>query len=444
MNSNKRAGSDGGSFGEHVNAALASMAGTTIEWYDFFLYGSAAALVFNKIFFPSFDPLTGTLAAFATYTVGFIARPLGGIVFGHFGDKIGRKRAFIYTLFLMGIPTILIGFVPSYESIGYWAAVILVILRVCQGLAIGGDWGGAVLITVEHAPEGKKGFYGSLPQTGVAFGLLLSAFALAMVSLLPDEAMMSWGWRIPFIASVILLLIGWYVRIRVSESPEFQKMQKEGTIARSPIKEAVVHHWKPLLKVMGGRLGEVTWFYTVSAFSLAYATQTLGLSRSTILDAVMIGAAVSIFTIPLGGIIGDKIGQGLTFTLGALGMIGFSFYFFDWLGTGEFFWIVMAMVVAIAGVYACLYGSQGQLFPRQFPPEVRYSGISLGVQISGALGGGFAPLIATYLLKIGDGDAKYVVGYLVVLGIIAAISGWAMRRDDKKMGSQKSGMQVKT
>ncbi|TAN30906.1 MAG: MFS transporter, partial [Castellaniella sp.] len=202
----------------YVTAALASMAGTTIEWYDFFLYGSAAALIFNKIFFPSFDPLSGTLAAFATYTVGFLARPLGGIVFGHFGDRVGRKSTFLFTLLLMGVPTILIGFVPSYDSIGYWAAVLLVVLRILQGLAIGGDWGGAVLIAVEHAPSGKKGLFGSLPQTGVAIGLLLSAFALAMVSKLPEKDMLSWGWRIPFVASVVLLLIGGYVRLRVSES----------------------------------------------------------------------------------------------------------------------------------------------------------------------------------------------------------------------------------
>ena len=248
-----------------------------------------------------------------------------------------------------------------------------------------------------------------------------------MVSQLPEQDMLSWGWRIPFIGSVVLLLIGWYVRIRVSESPEFEKMKAEKGVVQSPVKQVLTSHLGSTLKVMGGRLGEVTWFYTVAAFSLAYATQMLGLSKTTILDAVMVGAAVSIVTIPLVGVIGDKIGQGLTFTLGAIGMIVFSFYFFHMLQTKEFSTIVVAMVIAIAGVYALLYGSEGELFPSQFPPEVRYSGISLGVQVSGAIGGGFAPIIATYLLKVGDGHPKYVITYLVILGAIAAISGWYMR-----------------
>lgn len=414
----------------YVTAALASMAGTTIEWYDFFLYGSAAALIFNKIFFPSFDPLSGTLAAFATYTVGFLARPLGGIVFGHFGDRVGRKSTFLFTLLLMGVPTILIGFVPSYDSIGYWAAVLLALLRILQGLAIGGDWGGAVLIAVEHAPAGKKGFFGSLPQTGVAIGLLLSAFALAMVSKLPEKDMLSWGWRIPFVASVVLLIIGGYVRLRVSESPAFKKMKASGTIAHSPVRDTLQKHLGATLKVMGARLGEVTWFYTVAAFSLAYATQTLGLSKSLILDAVMWGAAVSILTIPLCGLISDRVSQRWTFSIGAIGIILFSGYFFGMLRSGDSTIITVAMIIAIGVVYALLYGSEGELFPNQFPPEVRYSGISLGVQVSGAIGGGLAPLIATTLLKTGGGDPKYVTLYLVLLGVIALASSWLMRKSE--------------
>lgn len=204
---------------QHVTAGLASLIGTTIEWYDFFLYGTAAALIFNQIFFPAFDPIAGTLAAFATYSVGFFARPLGGMIFGHFGDRIGRKSMLIVTLYLMGIPTILIGLVPSYDSIGYWAALLLVIMRFLQGVAVGGEWGGAVLMAVEHAPKGKKGFFGSLPQTGVAPGLILSSFAMGAVAMLPEEDMLSWGWRLPFLASVFLLAVGVYIRVRVSESP---------------------------------------------------------------------------------------------------------------------------------------------------------------------------------------------------------------------------------
>lgn len=411
---------------QHVTAAIASMAGTTIEWYDFFLYGTAAALIFNKIFFPDFDPLTGTLAAFATYSVGFFARPFGGIIFGHFGDRVGRKSMFIITLFLMGVPTILIGLVPSYESIGYWGAILLVLLRFVQGVAIGGDWGGAVLMAVEHAPEGKKGFFGSLPQAGVAPGLLLSSFAMWLVMGLPEEAMMTWGWRLPFLASVILLMIGMFVRVRVSETPDFETMQSSGKKDELPAKTVLTRHRRSLLLVIGARLGEVTWFYTVVTFALAYATGTLGIPEATVLDAIMWGAALSFVTMPLAGMLGDRIGHKYVFILGSLGILVFGGLFFGMLATGVSGTITLAMLLAIGCVYACLYGSESILFSNQFPPEVRYSGISIGVQVSGAIGGGLAPLVATWLLAVGDGSPHYVIWYLVSLGGIAGISAWFM------------------
>lgn len=243
---------------QYVTAGLASMMGTSIEWYDFFLYGTAAALIFNKIFFPSIDPLTGTLAAFATYSVGFFARPLGGVIFGHFGDRVGRKSMLLITLFLMGIPTILIGLIPSYHSIGYWAAVLLVLMRFLQGLAVGGEWGGAVLMAVEHAPEGKKGFFGSLPQTGVAPGLILSSLAMSAVAQLPESDMLSWGWRIPFLASVFLLLVGWFIRIKVAESRDFEHMETKGDKVQVPALVVLRQYPREVLVVLGGRLAEVT------------------------------------------------------------------------------------------------------------------------------------------------------------------------------------------
>lgn len=412
---------------QHIVAAIASMAGTTIEWYDFFLYGSAAALIFNRIFFPDFDPLMGTLAAFATYSVGFFARPFGGIIFGHFGDRVGRKSMFLITIILMGIPTILIGLVPSYESIGYWAAFLLVLLRFMQGVAVGGDWGGAVLMAVEHAPEGKKGFFGSLPQAGVAPGLLLSSFALALVSALPEEAMLSWGWRLPFLASAVLLLVGLFVRLRVAETPDFQAMQSGGKKDSLPAKTVIMKHPRSLLTVVGARLGEVTWFYTVATFALAYATKTLGIAEATVLHAVMWGAGLSFFTMPLAGMLGDRIGHRRVFMIGALGMLVFSGFFFSMLATGTTSMITLAMLIAIGCVYACLYGTEAILFSNQFPPEIRYSGISIGVQVSGAIGGGLAPLIATWLLSVGNGNPIYVVLYLVTLAVIAGISAWLMR-----------------
>lgn len=411
---------------QYVTAGLASMMGTTIEWYDFFLYGTAAALIFNKIFFPAFDPITGTLAAFATYSVGFFARPLGGFVFGHFGDKLGRKSMLLITLFLMGIPTILIGLIPSYESIGYWAAVLLVLMRFLQGIAVGGEWGGAVLMAVEHAPEGKKGFFGSLPQTGVAPGLILSSLAMGAVASLPEEDMLSWGWRLPFLASVALLLVGWWIRAKVAESPDFEQMSKKGKQVPIPALEVLRHYPREVLLVVGGRLAEVTWFYTVVTFALAYATTTLGVERSVMLDATVWGAFAALFTMPLFGVLGDRIGFKWVFMAGTICMLAFSSTFFSMLGSLDSRTITLALVIAIGLVYAALYGPQGGLFSTQFPPEVRYSGISIAVQVSGAIGGGLAPLMATSLLAYGDGQPDYIVWYLSALGLIAFASTWFM------------------
>ncbi|MGR7949292.1 MFS transporter [Alcaligenes sp. RM2] len=411
---------------QYVTAGLASMMGTTIEWYDFFLYGTAAALIFNKIFFPAFDPITGTLAAFATYSVGFFARPLGGFVFGHFGDKLGRKSMLLITLFLMGIPTILIGLIPSYESIGYWAAVLLVLMRFLQGIAVGGEWGGAVLMAVEHAPEGKKGFFGSLPQTGVAPGLILSSLAMGAVASLPEEDMLSWGWRLPFLASVALLLVGWWIRAKVAESPDFEQMSKKGKQVPIPALEVLRHYPREVLLVVGGRLAEVTWFYTVVTFALAYATTTLGVERSVMLDATVWGAFAALFTMPLFGVLGDRIGFKWVLMAGTICMLAFSSTFFSMLGSLDSRTITLALVIAIGLVYAALYGPQGGLFSTQFPPEVRYSGISIAVQVSGAIGGGLAPLVATSLLAYGDGQPDYIVWYLSALGLIAFASTWFM------------------
>jgi len=406
---------------QSVVAGLASLMGTTIEWYDYFLYGTAAALIFNKIFFPDIDPVTGTLAAFATYAVGFFARPFGGIVFGHFGDRLGRKSMLLITLFMMGIPTIVIGLIPSYSSIGYWAAVLLVVMRLLQGIAVGGEWGGAVLLAVEHAPAGKKGLFGSLPQTGVAPGLILSSLAMGAVAQLPEEDMLTWGWRIPFLASTLLLLVGWWIREKVAESPDFVAVQNKPK-AVAPLKAVFRDHPKQLAAVAGARLAEVTWFYTIATFSLAYATKTLGLPKQTILGAVVWGAVVAMFTMPLCGWLGDKIGQRRIFSIGVVGLILFAPVFFYLLQTRDVFWITTAMIIGIGVVYSLLYGPEGALFSAQFKPEVRYTGISVGVQVSGAIGGGLAPMIATTLLVYGEGNPFFINCYLVGLGVVALIS----------------------
>jgi MFS family permease len=415
---------------QYAIVGIASLIGTTIEWYDFFVYGTAAALVFNRIFFPAFDPITGTLAAFGTYAVGFFARPVGAIVFGHFGDKVGRKSMLLLTLVMMGTPTVLIGLVPTYDRIGYWAAVILVVMRVIQGIAIGGEYGGAVLMAVEHAPKEKRGFFGSLPQAGVAFGLVLSSLAMSAVARLPEDAMLSYGWRIPFWASVLLLSVGWFIRLRVAESPDFERVKAHGAQVKAPVVEVIRRHKRELLTVAGGRLAEVTWFYTVATFALSYATQHLHMSGTRILNAVVWGAAAALVTIPIAGWLADRFRPRIVFGLGCIAICAFPFGFFELLGEPGTASVYIAMLGALAGVYALLYGPEANLFSAQFPPSVRYSGISLAVQTSGAIGGGLAPVIATYFVKLDGGRTGYLSWYLVTLGVIALVSTAFMRTDE--------------
>ncbi|MGF6535727.1 MULTISPECIES: MFS transporter [Paraburkholderia] len=412
---------------DYLIAGWASMAGTTIEWYDFFLYGTAAALVFNKIFFPTLDPILGTLAAFATYGVGFIGRPMGGIVFGHFGDRIGRKAMLLVTLLMMGIPSMVIGLIPSYQSIGYWAAALLVAMRFLQGMAVGGEWGGAVLMAVEHAPPGRKGFFGSLPQTGVGFGLILSSLAMAAVTALPEADLLAWGWRVPFLASIALVVIGWVIRVRVPESPDFERVKAQGEPVKAPILEAMRRHPRELLIIIGARAAENTWFYLVVAFALAYAANQLKIPKASILHAITAGAVLSLVTMPFCGHLSDRIGQRRLFLIGLVIMCLFAAPFFAMLGTRDPVTVWWAMVLGVGVVFPILYAPESQLFASQFPAEIRYSGISLSVQIAGVIGGGIAPIIATALLALGAGRPKYVVAYMVAMGIVALFCTVLMR-----------------
>lgn len=413
---------------QYVVAGLASMVGTTIEWYDFFLYGTAAALIFNKLFFPAFDPLTGTLAAFATYAVGFLARPLGAVVFGHYGDRIGRKSMLLATLLLMGVPTTLIGLIPTYDSIGYGAAVLLVVMRFLQGMAVGGEWGGAALMAVEHAPPGRKAFFGSLPQAGVGAGLILSSLAMAAASQLPEAELLSWGWRLPFLASVVLLAVGAFIRLRVAESPAFAEVKRTGHQVKLPVVEVFRHYPRVVLAAVGARLAETTWFYTVVTFSLTYITQQLGLPKAVALDAIVVGAVVSLITIPLAGLASDRFGPRQVFLTGAVLLCFAAVTFFQLLASRESELLVVAMVMAIGGVFPLLYAPQSALFSAQFPAEVRYSGISLSVQLAGAVAGGAAPIVATTLLAAGNGDPWLISVYLITLAVLALFCGYQLKR----------------
>lgn len=427
----------------HRLAGISSMVGTTIEWYDFFIYGAAAALIFNKLFFPNLDPLTGVLAAFATYAVGFIGRPLGGIIFGHFGDKIGRKTMLLTTLIMMGIPTVLIGLLPTYESIGYWATFFLVILRFVQGMAMGGEWGGAVLMAVEHAPEGGKGFWGSLPQASAGGGLMLASIALGLVSLLPEASLFSWGWRLPFLASILLLGVGWYIRVKVPESPDFEKVKQQAQEVKVPAMQVFKNHPRELLTIIFARAAENAWFYIASTFALAYTTTKLGIPRQDILFATICGAGLIMVMTPLCGHLSDKVGQRNMFMFGLVVLALYCYPFFSMLDTKDPVLVWTAIVLAIGVVFPIMYAPQSQLFARQFPAEIRYSGISISVQFAGVLGGGLAPLIATKLLSIGNGSLHLIITYIMSMAIFAIFCSFFMKRDDLSPARQRKSVKSK-
>ena len=405
-----------------TTVAIASFIGTTIEWYDFFLYGTAAALVFNKLFFPEFDPLVGTLAAFGTYAVGFLARPIGGIVIGHYGDKIGRKAMLILTLLIMGIATFLVGLMPTYEQIGVWAAVILVLLRLAQGFGVGGEWGGAVLMAVEHAPAGRRGFYGSWPQTGVPAGLLLSTLVFSIFSSQPEAQFLAWGWRVPFLLSFILVIVGMFIRLKLAETPAFARVKETQTLARMPILDVIRTYPKNVLLAMGARIAENGFFYIFSVFVLSYVTQALKLPRQTILNAVLLAAALELVVIPAFGGLSDRIGRRPVYLFGAAFAAIFSFPFFWLLDTKQDFLVWLAVILGLNLAHGAMYGPQASFFSELFGTRVRYSGASLGYQLASVLAGGLSPIIATALLAGSGGSYVPIAIYMIGMAVITLIA----------------------
>ncbi len=400
--------------------AFASMIGTTIEWYDFFLYGTAAALVFNRLYFPTFDPLTGTLAAFGTYAVGFVARPIGGIVIGHYGDRVGRKSMLVLTLIIMGVATFCIGLLPTYDQIGMWAALALVLLRMAQGFGVGGEWGGAVLMAVEHAPHHARGFYGSWPQIGVPAGLLLSTLVFALVARLPEEPFYAWGWRVPFLLSILLVVIGLIIRLRIIETPAFTRIKEARVEARRPIVEVLRSHPKDVLLAMGARIAENGSFYIYTVFVLVYATQEVGIDRQTVLNGILVGSACMLLAIPLFGALSDRIGRRPVYLFGACVTALFAYPLFWLLDTGSTPLVWLALAVALVFAHAPMYGPQAAFLSELFGTRVRYSGASLGSQLSSVIAGGLSPFIATALLPYGRGAlAAYLVGMALIT--IAAV-----------------------
>ena len=407
-------------------AVVAATVGTTIEWYDFLLYSTMAGLVFAKLFFPNEDPLTGTLSAFGIYFVGFLARPIGAFIFGHYGDRVGRKSTLIFTLVLMGVSTFLVAILPGYDSIGIWGAVILTVLRLVQGIGVGGEWGGSVLLTMEWARHNnERGFLTSWPQFGGPAGLFLANLAVLAFSQMSGDAFYAWGWRVPFALSLVLVAIGLWIRLRILETPVFRKLVLEQKIERAPIVEVLRKQPGAIIAGMFARTSEQAPFYIFTAFIFFYGTGTLHVSRDLLLTGVLCAVVVSAITIPLSGHISDRIGRKRMYIIGAATMGVFGFIYFGLLDTGNPVLIFLAMVLSLIP-HDMQYGPQAALIAESFTPRLRYSGASIGYQLSSVFAGGPAPLIAVALFSAYH-TGMAVAGYILACAIITLIAASLMR-----------------
>ncbi|HEX2816003.1 MAG TPA: MFS transporter [Phenylobacterium sp.] len=400
---------------------LASMIGTTIEWYDFFLYGTAAALVFNKLFFPKSDPLTGTMLAFATYALGFAARPLGGLVFGHFGDRIGRKQLLMLSLMLMGGSTVLIGLLPTFSEIGIFAPLALVALRLVQGFAVGGEWGGAVLMVTEYGDAKRRGFWAGWPQAGVPAGNLLASAVLAIMAATQSNAdFLAWGWRVPFLLSAVLVAIGYWVRVSLAESPLFQQALADTGAPQAPVLDAIRERPGGLAIGAGLRVAENISFYLITTYAISYMTEIVHLTRTLALNAMLAGAAVEVVMIPIFASLSDRIGRRPVYFIGAAGMALWGFAFFRMIDTGLTPNVLIAVIVGLV-LHGAMYGPQAAFIAELFPTRMRYSGASLAYQATSIFAGSLAPIIALALY----GHYKSWVPIAIYLAVAGAISAFS-------------------
>ena len=409
-------------------ALIASLTGSSIEWFDYFLYGTAAALVFNKLFFPNFDPVVGLMLSYLSFSLTFFIRPIGGVLFAHIGDRIGRKKTLVITLSLMGGATVLIGCLPTYEQIGIWAPILLISLRVVQGMGIGGEWGGALLLAYEYAPPKRKGLFGSVPQVGVTIGMLLATLAVSLMAMLPEAQFLSWGWRVPFLLSAGLVFLGLWIRHGLDETPEFKQAKASGNVAKMPLLETLRHHWREVLIAAGLKVVETAPFYIFSTFVVSYAVNSLAYEKGVALHAVMLGALVASGMIPLMGALSDRVGRKAVYIGGILGLALFIVPYFMLLDTRAGWGITLATVIGFGVLWAPITAVLGTLSSEIFATRVRYTGITLGYQLGAALAGGTAPLIATWLLSRYQGDWQPVALYMLVTVGISLVAILAIGR----------------
>ena len=400
--------------------ALASMIGTTIEWYDFFIFGTASALVFGRLFFPTFSELAGTLAAFASFAVGFVARPVGGLIFGHAGDRIGRKTTLVLTLTMMGLATFAMGLLPTYAVIGVWAPILMVVLRFLQGLAVGGEWGGAVLMATEHSGRERRGFFGSFPQMGSAVGGLMSTGMFLAVQQLPEDSFVSWGWRVPFLLSIVLVLVGLFIRLRIMESPVFAQIKQAHRVVKVPVVALLRSDARNVLLAAGLFLAHGVLFYAMTVYTLAYTTSQFGLAENTYLVGVTAAGAVQILTIPALGALSDKVGRRPVIIFGTLFIVAFAVPL-NFLITSQVPTLAwLAVVISICVGHNAVYAPTAALYSEMFPAHVRYSGTSLGYQLGGAIAG-FVPLIAASLVGAAGGAYWPIPALIAVTGAIGFV-----------------------
>jgi MFS family permease len=403
-----------------VRAVVAAAIGTSIEWYDFFLYTTVAALVLPKLFFPKQDPFTGVLLAFSTNFVGFAARPIGAAIFGHYGDRLGRKVTLITTLLVMGVGTALIGLVPTYAQIGILGAVLLTVLRALQGIGIGGEWGGSVLLSLEWNVRGRRGLIGSWPQFGVPVGLVLSNAAFVFFNKVTGDQFLIWGWRIPFLLSIVLVAVGLYIRLGILETPVFASLVANKQIEPSPVAEVLRRSWREVLLSTFARLGQNTQFYIFTAFILLYGTATLHFNRGDLLNATLVMSIISLVTVPLFGYLSDIYGRKRVYLIGCAIMIVFPFLYYGLLDTRMWLLVVLAIVVSLP-LHDMQYGPQAALIAESFTGRLRYSGASLGYQLASIIAGGPAPLVAAFLLNAFHSSTAIAV-YLAICAAISVVA----------------------